>query len=124
MTVLPTSEGTGEVRSGDSRSLPASAPKLVTTCHCAAAFTRPRPRTSNRHLPPADRRTTASGLFTILGFHQFLPSQELVSLLTGQLCRLEPALCLNILTAICGYNPDNLDSNRLPLYLKYTPAGQ
>lgn len=39
------------------------------------------------------------------------------------LCSRQPALCLNLLTAIAGYNPGNLDAGRLPVYLAHTPAG-
>lgn len=32
-------------------------------------------------------------------------------------------MCVNILAMIAGYNPDNVDVNRLPIYLNYTPSG-
>ena len=28
-----------------------------------------------------------------------------------------------MLAAICGYNPNNLDVTRLPIYVNYTPSG-
>jgi lysosomal acid lipase/cholesteryl ester hydrolase/gastric triacylglycerol lipase len=62
-------------------------------------------------------------IFTLLGFHEFMPSIEVLSKLEGQLCKLQPALCVNILAAICGYNPSNLDQQRLPAYVNYTPSG-
>jgi hypothetical protein len=62
-------------------------------------------------------------IFTLLGFHEFMPSIEVLSKLEGQLCKLQPALCVNILAAICGYNPSNLDQQRLPTYVNYTPSG-
>lgn len=62
-------------------------------------------------------------IFTLLGFHEFMPSIEVLARLEGQLCRLQPALCVNILAAICGYNPSNLDQARLPTYVNYTPSG-
>lgn len=52
-----------------------------------------------------------------------MPSIEVLARLEGQLCRLQPALCVNILAAICGYNPSNLDHARLPTYVNYTPSG-
>jgi hypothetical protein len=52
-----------------------------------------------------------------------MPSIEVLSKLEGQLCKLQPALCVNILAAICGYNPSNLDQQRLPTYVNYTPSG-
>lgn len=52
-----------------------------------------------------------------------MPSVELLARLEGELCKYQPALCVNILAAICGYNPDNLDERRLPTYVNYTPSG-
>lgn len=62
-------------------------------------------------------------LFALLGFHEFLPSVELMSRWEGEMCGSQPHLCANILAAIAGYNEDNVDDSHLPLYLKYTPAG-
>lgn len=62
-------------------------------------------------------------MFMLLGLHEFLPSSALLSRLEGKLCQLQPALCVNMLSALCGYNPANLDPARLPLYLNYTPSG-
>ncbi|PNW75052.1 hypothetical protein CHLRE_12g498750v5 [Chlamydomonas reinhardtii] len=62
-------------------------------------------------------------MFSLLGLHEFLPSQQLVAALEGALCAVQPALCVSFLAALCGYNPDNINSTRLPLYLSYTPAG-
>ncbi|GIL46967.1 hypothetical protein Vafri_3829 [Volvox africanus] len=62
-------------------------------------------------------------MFTLMGLHEFLPSQELVAQLEGRLCVVQPYLCVSFLAALCGYNPSNLDITRLPLYLGYTPAG-
>ncbi|KAG2485847.1 hypothetical protein HYH03_015430 [Edaphochlamys debaryana] len=62
-------------------------------------------------------------MFSLLGLHEFLPSDALVAALEGGLCALQPYLCVSFLAALCGYNPDNLDNSRLPLYLSYTPAG-
>ena len=61
--------------------------------------------------------------FSLLGLHEFLPSQAFVAYLEGGLCRLQPGLCLNILSALAGYSTGNIDPGRLPLYLRYTPAG-
>jgi hypothetical protein len=62
-------------------------------------------------------------VFTLLGFHEFMPSSEILSKLEGQMCMVQPYLCVNLLSIICGYNPDNLDIERLPIYLNYTPSG-
>ena len=62
-------------------------------------------------------------LFALLGMHEFLPSEALVAYLEGGLCRYQPGVCLNILSALAGYRAGNIDAERLPLYLRYTPAG-
>jgi lysosomal acid lipase/cholesteryl ester hydrolase/gastric triacylglycerol lipase len=62
-------------------------------------------------------------VFTLLGFHEFMPSSEILSKLEGQMCKVQPYLCVNLLSIVCGYNPDNLDIERLPIYLNYTPSG-
>jgi lysosomal acid lipase/cholesteryl ester hydrolase/gastric triacylglycerol lipase len=62
-------------------------------------------------------------VFTLLGFHEFMPSSEILSKLEGQMCKAQPYLCVNLLSIICGYNPDNLDIERLPIYLNFTPSG-
>ncbi|MEW5299402.1 MAG: hypothetical protein WDW36_002421 [Sanguina aurantia] len=63
------------------------------------------------------------GIFALLGIHEFFPSASFVSFLEGVLCIEEPSLCVNIIAAICGFNPDNTDLDKLPLYLSFTPAG-
>mmetsp|Transcript_11111 Transcript_11111/g.23956 ORF Transcript_11111/g.23956 Transcript_11111/m.23956 type:complete len:469 (+) Transcript_11111:194-1600(+) len=62
-------------------------------------------------------------VFGLLGIHEFMPSQRVVSYLEGKLCTAEPQLCVNILSAISGYNYSNVNGTRLPLYLQFTPAG-
>ena len=46
-----------------------------------------------------------------------------MSWLEGGLCTLQPSLCLNILSALAGYSPGNINASQLPMYLQYTPAG-
>jgi len=53
----------------------------------------------------------------------FLTLVEVLARLEGQLCQFRPELCVNMLAAICGYNPNNLDVTRLPIYVNYTPSG-
>lgn len=64
-----------------------------------------------------------SQLFRLLGIQEFLPSQPIIQLLEGQLCYIDPRLCLNILAAINGFNTDNLDPKKIPTYIQYTPSG-
>jgi hypothetical protein len=49
--------------------------------------------------------------------------RQVLAWLEGALCRATPALCLNILSMLCGYDIQNLNATRLPVYLSYTPAG-
>jgi len=62
-------------------------------------------------------------LFALMGIHEFLPSLEVASWLYGGLCTVRPELCVSILAAICGYRKHAVNETRLPLYLRYTPAG-
>ena len=39
------------------------------------------------------------------------------------MCKVQPYLCVNLLSIICGYNPDNINPDSLPIYLNYTPSG-
>jgi gastric triacylglycerol lipase len=41
-------------------------------------------------------------MFSLLGLHEFLPSQEVVAALEGALCAAQPALCVSFLAALCG----------------------
>jgi pimeloyl-ACP methyl ester carboxylesterase len=65
----------------------------------------------------------ADTIVSILGEEEFLPSQQDMSDLFGEFCTLTPNSCISILTAICGFNPDNVDAKRLPIYLSYAPSG-
>eukprot|EP00201_Polytomella_parva_P004498 CAMPEP_0175078932 /NCGR_PEP_ID=MMETSP0052_2-20121109/24488_1 /TAXON_ID=51329 ORGANISM="Polytomella parva, Strain SAG 63-3" /NCGR_SAMPLE_ID=MMETSP0052_2 /ASSEMBLY_ACC=CAM_ASM_000194 /LENGTH=306 /DNA_ID=CAMNT_0016349099 /DNA_START=482 /DNA_END=1399 /DNA_ORIENTATION=- len=62
-------------------------------------------------------------LFKEIGIREFLPSEKTASRLEGQLCTLQPWLCISFLTALCGFNPSNLDLESLPQNLNFTPAG-
>ncbi|PNH09594.1 Lipase member K [Tetrabaena socialis] len=74
-------------------------------------------------------------MFSLLGLHEFLPSQQLVAALEGRLCAAQPYLCVRgsapaglmrqctAFTLRPGYNPANLDTDRLSQYFKFTPAG-
>lgn len=62
-------------------------------------------------------------IFALLGVHEFMPSVEILSRLEGSLCTLRPELCVSMLSALCGYNPDNLDPALLPTIVAYTPSG-
>jgi pimeloyl-ACP methyl ester carboxylesterase len=62
-------------------------------------------------------------LVSTLGTREFLPSRQDMSDLFGEFCTVTPGQCVNILTAICGFNEENVDPSRLPTYLAYAPSG-
>lgn len=62
-------------------------------------------------------------LILLAGAREFLPSMAVLQLLFGSVCATKPTLCANVLSLLCGYNPDNINQTRLPIYLTYTPAG-
>ncbi|KAG2445724.1 hypothetical protein HXX76_000330 [Chlamydomonas incerta] len=144
-------EGRGTISTDQHRSSTAAAADLgaagrqATTTAATGAALRPRPRAATleaglieraallapvalaKHISSVPLLAMAAmdtdDMFSLLGLHEFLPSQQLVAALEGALCAVQPALCVSFLAALCGYNPDNLDNARLPLYLSYTPAG-
>ncbi|EFN56361.1 hypothetical protein CHLNCDRAFT_35098 [Chlorella variabilis] len=65
----------------------------------------------------------ADKLFSLLGVAEFLPSRRATSDLFGQLCSETPALCASIITAIAGFNADNMNMSRLPTMVQYAPSG-
>ncbi|KAK9828442.1 hypothetical protein WJX72_000027 [[Myrmecia] bisecta] len=68
-------------------------------------------------------RMQTDQVFKLLGVKEFLPSQQAQIDIFGQICEITPSACLSAIGLICGYNPDNIDMSRMPLYLSYTPAG-
>lgn len=78
------------------------------------------------HLPlplPLPFRPGALQLFTLLGVSEFLPSRRATADIFGQLCRQTPAVCTSIITAIAGFNADNMNMTRLPMMVQYAPSG-
>ena len=65
----------------------------------------------------------ADTLFEVAGRKEFLPTNQDMSDLFGEFCSVQPQQCASILTAICGFNPKNIDESRLPIYLAYAPGG-
>lgn len=62
-------------------------------------------------------------LLLLVGAHEFLPSLAVLQLLFGSVCTRNPGVCANVLSLIAGYNRENINATRLPVYLSYTPAG-
>jgi pimeloyl-ACP methyl ester carboxylesterase len=62
-------------------------------------------------------------LFDMLGQHEFLPARKATADLFSEVCKTSPLACISVLTAICGFNPHNLNLTRLPTYVEYAPSG-
>ena len=65
----------------------------------------------------------ADQLFDLLGRYEILPARKTTADIFGQVCRASPLACVSILTAICGFNENNLNMTRLPIYVEYAPSG-
>eukprot|EP00210_Caulerpa_lentillifera_P004703 g4487.t1 len=59
----------------------------------------------------------------LFGFHQFLPSQEILHIFGRTYCRDPSHSCEDLVAVLFGYNPDNIDPDKWATFLKYTPAG-
>lgn len=62
-------------------------------------------------------------MFDMLGQHEFLPARKATADIFSAVCKTSPLACTSILTAICGFNPHNLNVTRLPTYVAYAPSG-
>jgi pimeloyl-ACP methyl ester carboxylesterase len=62
-------------------------------------------------------------MFDMLGQHEFLPARKATSDIFSEVCTATPLACTSILTAICGFNPQNINVTRLPTYVAYAPSG-
>jgi len=62
-------------------------------------------------------------LFNLLGAREFLPNRESTAALFGDICKTAPMACISIITAICGFNANNIDISKLPDYVAYAPSG-
>ncbi|XP_043240495.1 lipase 3-like isoform X2 [Amphibalanus amphitrite] len=65
-------------------------------------------------------------LAELMGLNEFLPSDELMTLLAEMVCEPWEAtseICDEILFLLCGYDPEQLNQTALPIILAHTPAG-
>merc|ERR1719193_235635 len=63
-------------------------------------------------------------LFRIFGVREFLPNDEILDWLARGLCTWETRIfCSDLLFVISGYDPQQLNTTRLPVYISHTPAG-
>jgi pimeloyl-ACP methyl ester carboxylesterase len=68
-------------------------------------------------------RLDADAVFAALGGREVLPARAATSELFSEVCAATPLLCVSALSAIAGFNPDNLNRTRLPTYVAYAPSG-
>lgn len=63
---------------------------------------------------------------SILGIHEFLPSNEVLTIGGQQACNDEAitqSMCSNVLFLIAGFNSEQLNETMLPVMLGHSPAG-
>ncbi|CAH1103885.1 unnamed protein product [Psylliodes chrysocephalus] len=60
-----------------------------------------------------------------LGFHQFLPNNKILRLLSYQceLFNIDATICENVIFSICGFNKEEFNTAILPVLLSKDPAG-
>lgn len=68
-------------------------------------------------------RLEADQIFQMMGELEFLPAQKETAEIFSEVCRETPLACLSVLTAICGFNANNINISQLPLMVEYTPSG-
>lgn len=64
-------------------------------------------------------------LFALFGVRDFFPSSPLIRWLAENVCDIEipKILCENIMFLFGGYDYNNLNSSRIPVYIAHAPAG-
>lgn len=65
-------------------------------------------------------------ILSMLGAHEFLPSNDLMDFLGKTICHQDSpvqAICSNVLFLVMGYNVEQLNMTYLPVILGHTPAG-
>jgi len=62
-------------------------------------------------------------IFEIFGDKSFLPNNIILDEIGGHLCKSEPFMCADVIFLLCGWDKENLNYTRLPVYMTHTPAG-
>jgi len=57
------------------------------------------------------------------GEEDFMPSDWLVHILAGSVCKEVPELCADVVFLLCGFDVANMNDTRMPFYIDHTPAG-
>jgi len=63
------------------------------------------------------------GLIGLLGDREFLPDRAIFEVLLPGICGSTPGICDAIINAICGFDRDDFDNNRLPVFVSHFPSG-
>jgi len=67
-----------------------------------------------------------SHMISLIGPNEFLPNSEFISLVGRLFCKdgaMTQDICENIIFAITGYNPEQMNKTMLPVMVGHTPAG-
>jgi len=59
----------------------------------------------------------------LFGEEEFLPSDWVIQLMAGTVCKVIPEICYDFIFLLCGYNKNNLNASREQVYFDVTPAG-
>jgi len=63
-------------------------------------------------------------LFSLIGKHEFLPNSKLIDMWTRVTCETSlKFICTNSLFLMAGFDINNLNVTRIPVYFTHTPAG-
>jgi lysosomal acid lipase/cholesteryl ester hydrolase len=59
----------------------------------------------------------------LLGIREFLPSSKILKLLLPGLCKATPQLCDWVIYLFCGFDRNDFDAERMPVYMAHFPSG-
>ncbi|CAG9858471.1 unnamed protein product [Phyllotreta striolata] len=64
-------------------------------------------------------------LTNVMGVNEFFPDSGYIQLLAKDMCsyQLGSYVCENIMFVLCGFNPEEISKERVPLILHHSPAG-
>ncbi|KAJ0060563.1 hypothetical protein NL108_016028, partial [Boleophthalmus pectinirostris] len=62
-------------------------------------------------------------IWDLFGRRDFLPQSHVIEWFAEHVCPEHSALCGNLLFVLCGFNQDNLNMTRTPVYTTHCPAG-
>lgn len=74
----------------------------------------------------ADHNTEIAPVLDIFTHGEFIPNYPIVKLFAKYACTVDmevEGLCGNIIFLICGFDKDNLNVSRVPVYFTHSPAG-